>query len=245
MQAMQDKDFDQLFRAKFEDAEIMPSANLWGNIAQELSPKSKPKRKLPVYWMAAALAVVAIGVGLLSSHEEPMQLKGHGEQVVLTEPVSVPVAAVVKDKVAADTSTRFVASTPLVLTPKTKLPNLVKENDQHMQPEVQNNRPVVKEPEVIAAVKETPKTITDNIAEQPVIARAAVALQPETVAQISETEEKPHRGIRNVGDVINYVVDKLDKRENKVIQFKTDDDEGSSSLVAINIGFLKFNSKKK
>ncbi|HEX8608377.1 MAG TPA: hypothetical protein VF679_07045, partial [Pedobacter sp.] len=60
---MEDKDFDQLFRDQFEEAEVRPSANLWGNIEKELSPKKR--MVLPVYWMAAAVAVVAVMVGLL------------------------------------------------------------------------------------------------------------------------------------------------------------------------------------
>ena len=58
----------------------------------------------------------------------------------------------------------------------------------------------------------------------------------------NENVEAPNRGIRNMGDLVNYVVDKLDKREEKLLQFKTEDD--NSSLVALNIGMFKFNQKK-
>ena len=50
MQHMPDKEFDQLFRDKFNDAEIEPSANLWASIDQKLEPKRK--RTFPIYWMA-------------------------------------------------------------------------------------------------------------------------------------------------------------------------------------------------
>ena len=49
MQQMQDKEFDKLFKDRFEDAEIEPSANLWANIEHELAPKKK--RVFPIYWM--------------------------------------------------------------------------------------------------------------------------------------------------------------------------------------------------
>jgi len=71
---MQDKAFDQLLRDKFEEAEIQPSADLWNGISEQLSPK--PKRSLPVYWMAAAVAVIVVTIGLLM----PMQ-KNRKDQV--------------------------------------------------------------------------------------------------------------------------------------------------------------------
>ncbi|RZK67786.1 MAG: hypothetical protein EOO85_25115 [Pedobacter sp.] len=53
---MEDRDFDQLFKDQFEEAEVTPSANLWGNIEKELSPKKKVV--LPAYWMAAAVVAM-------------------------------------------------------------------------------------------------------------------------------------------------------------------------------------------
>ena len=52
------------------------------------------------------------------------------------------------------------------------------------------------------------------------------------------------KGIRNVGDLVNFVVDKVDKRDKKLLHFNTDEDD-NSSLVGINIGFLKLNKKNK
>ena len=57
MQHMPDKDFDNLFRDKFMDAEIEPSVNLWAKIEDQLEPRRK--RTLPIYWMAAASIVIA------------------------------------------------------------------------------------------------------------------------------------------------------------------------------------------
>ena len=60
---------------------------------------------------------------------------------------------------------------------------------------------------------------------------------------IGENETRTeNKGIRNMGDLINYVVDKVDKSDEKIIQFKTEDD--NSSLVALNIGIIRFNTKK-
>ena len=61
-------------------------------------------------------------------------------------------------------------------------------------------------------------------------------------AVMNENDMADKRGIRNMGDLINFVVDKVDKREDKLIRFDTDDD--NSSLIGINIGMIKFSKKK-
>ena len=87
-------------------------------------------------------------------------------------------------------------------------------------------------------LKSMPDLSTENV-----IANVSIPDVQRGDQELIETEGRERKGIRNVGDVINFVVDKLDKREKKLIQFKTDDDD-NSSLIAVNIGILKFNSKK-
>lgn len=239
MQAMQDKEFDQLFKDRFEGAEIQPSSNLWGNIEKELAPKKT--RKFPVYWAAAAVVVVATTVGLLSQKTEKLQLKGTSSvstiEVAKTPEVTA-VGTVVTEQITADPE-----GTPLVLAPKVKLENLVLKNKQTaMQPNRELKRQQINTPDVAPVVKEQIKPVV----VPPVDIVIAKVDPPEVEKQdneITETEGRERRGIRNVGDVINFVVDKLDKREKKIIQFRTDDDD-NSSLIAVNIGILQFNPKR-
>jgi hypothetical protein len=60
---------------------------------------------------------------------------------------------------------------------------------------------------------------------------------------VNENDQVEKKGIRNAGDLINFVVEKIDKREQKFLKFSTDEDD-NSSLVGINIGFIKINSRK-
>lgn len=234
MQPMQDKDFDQLFKDQFEHAEIQPSANLWTNISQELAPRKK--RSLPIYWSAAAAVFVIVTISLLYPKAEKMQLQG-------TTPVADQLVAENQIKAAAvlELPVSEEKSTPLVLAPKLKLENQVKkDNLLAMQPNDIDLHP-----------KNT--TIDVQPVEKKELAQKEIDLNSVVFAkvdgpeisdvkdQVSETTER--KGIRNVGDVINFVVDKFDKREKKIIQFKTDDDD-NSSLIAINIGILKFNPKR-
>lgn len=250
MQAMQDKDFDQLFKDKFEGAEMLPSANLWSNIEKELTPKKK--RVFPVYWAAAAVAVIAVSVGLLSREPEKLQLRGTTEVAALEKKNAVKdsdVGSVLTDPAkgaldSVDTGLTKSVSTPLVLAPKIKLKNLVQENNSlALQRNDQNKRQQIKAIEVVNPLKEEVKPIIDLPTEN-VIANVVIPEVQQGDNGITDTDDREERkGIRNVGDVINFVVDKLDKREKKFIQFKTDDDD-NSSLIAVNIGILKFNPKR-
>ena len=240
MQAMQDKDFDQLFKDRFEEAEIQPSSNLWGNIEQELAPRKK--KAFPVYWAAAAVVVIATTIGLLSQKTEPLKLQGNAAEA--TAKVESAVVAPAKPNTAVEEPlVAGTKSTPLVLTPKVKLENLVRKNNQvAVQPIQEVNRQEVKVVDVVAEQKEEIKSAA-TLEKEIMIAKIDPPAVLEQNNQIAETEVRERKGIRNVGDVINFVVDKLDKREKKIIQFKTDDDD-NSSLIAVNIGILKFNSRK-
>jgi len=54
-------------------------------------------------------------------------------------------------------------------------------------------------------------------------------------------DRTPKRKIRSIGGLVNYVVGKVDPRDDKVIEF-TDNDEGTE-VSGINLGLLKIKSK--
>jgi hypothetical protein len=239
---MQDKEFDQLFKDRFEEAEVQPSANLWGNIAEELEPQRK--RSLPVYWWSAAAAVVlvALTIGLLNPKTEKIRLQSStlvADRLVpaadtLTAAAynaAVAKAAGIADAVEPDTST------PLIIAPRLSAED-EKNNLTAMQPSARIVHPNNKPQEIITAVKELPKE------KEPAnnVAIASADLPAENSADVvTEAAPQEHRGIRNVGDLVNFVVNKVDKRENKLVQFDTDDD--NSSLVSLNLGIIRFSKR--
>lgn len=233
---MQDKEFDQLFRDKFEGAEIEPSAHLWGNIVQELEPRKK--RVLPVYWMAAAVTIVAVSVGLLMPEKETIRLQGSdfAAATPVAEPLVKPENAGIKTNGSSDEN--ITESTPLVIAPRLTATD-VEKDFVAMQPKTANVHPVNMEPEIVQPV--VSQIVNEQAAPQ-TEAVIASAIVPDESNAITETEPAERKGIRNVGDIVNYVVDKVDKREKKFLKFNTDDDD-NSSLVAINIGILKFNKR--
>ncbi|TKC08556.1 hypothetical protein [Pedobacter frigoris] len=236
MQHMQDKEFDQLFKDRFEEAEVQPSSNLWDTISAEL--ESKPKGGLQIYWMAAAVAVMVVGIGLLMPKTEKIRLQAPVEIAdIKAEDVSKPSANVVIDDTESDQSYQ---STPLVIAPRLK-PEGQKKTIIIMQPKVVDEH-LVNKP---ADVKEhTPVMVKPPVpTDMPIVIASANTADQNRENEIAETERPERKGIRNVGDLVNYVVDKVDKRENKILKFNTDEDD-NSSLIAINIGFIRLNSKK-
>ena len=244
---MPDKEFDQLFRDKFSDAEIEPSANLWANIEQQLAPKRK--RTFPIYWMAAASVVVAITAMLVFQKNEKIQLRG-------TDTIADVTVSDIKTDVADENSSStnlpaktFVAAEGNVASKKVSLINdvdnkVVKENakniEEAMQPMLADNRLPIKQQEV-KPLDVTP--IKEATVETPIVYAQVLPEEDLNENAISESGVE-RKGIRNVGDLVNFVVDKVDKRDKKLLRFNTDDDD-NSSIVGINIGFLKFNKKDK
>lgn len=234
MQNIQDKAFDQLFKERLENAEIQPSADLWGNISAGLQPAAK--RRFPVYWMAAALALVVVGLSLLMPETEKVRLQAPAKLTVKqddTVPATPSVVVVPEVEVTAATSYK---STPLVIAPRLKADIENKSDKQKMQPERAADRLVNKQEEVVQEPVLLPKPVNEII-----IASANVDEDKQADATAAKADEAAGKGIRNVGDLINFVVNKVDRREKKVIQFETDDD--NSSIIALNIGFIKFNRK--
>lgn len=250
MQHIPDRQFDKLFKDKFAEAEIEPSADLWANIEKQLAPKKK--RVIPIYWMAAASVAIAISAMLVFSKKEVIKLQGGQETAIVVKPAIVRSQTVVETQLASiplkandaqKTKVSFASKTANVKDKSTNN-KLVESNLENtfiaMQPINENNRLPIKQQEVkpldVVPIKEV-------VIDYPtMIAKVEV---PQSIEDNAINENTaPRKGIRNVGDLVNYVVDKVDKRDKKLLRFNTDDDD-NSSLIGINIGFLKLNKKNK
>jgi hypothetical protein len=250
MQPIQDKDFDQLFKNAFEDAEITPSRDLWSSIESEIEPKKK--RIVPVYWLSAAAVLLIATVGFLVYQQQevkPKQFANNVEPKVLkpvieTQPVqdSAETVTVPKEKLEQALPTTL---KPAEAVAKTTVKDDVKPIERHKivtAPEMQ------KQEEMVARAdkpKEDIKAKIDALVSQTnseavIASTATIAIADDVTGEDNQAESK---GIRNVGDVVNLIVNKVDKRKDKFIQFRTDDDD--SSLSSINIGPFKFGKKKK
>jgi hypothetical protein len=241
MEHMQDKVFDQLFKDQFEGAEMQPPAAAWDNIQKKLKPARK--RKQTVYWMAAATVAVALTASVLLTRTDKVRLQGKAELVQDRRSAGAtrPVPLVAESSVPAIPEQK--AAEPSVETPA----EVVKVHPHPLV--VEGNHPAIAEEQLTAleveAVQAQPSLVATPGAELTIVAAVHRPVQ-QLNDPVQETEQPLDEGrtrIRNAGDLVNFVVDKIDRREQKLVQFDTDDDD-NSSLVAINIGPFKFNSKK-
>jgi len=248
MQSIQDKDFDQLFKDAFADAEVAPSRDLWSSIESEIEPKKT--RKLPVYWLAAAVILVVATVGILINREQ--NITKPDKSLVVNKVETKPVLKENQPKEAIKEPVKTEGKVIKVLPIERKsVTSLVKTKIKHTQKEAKQKvataPEIVKQETVITKAEEPKKDVLkEKIQEaiQPkeevIIARNGTTVIPDEV--INENEQS-NKGIRNVGDLINLVVNKVDKRKDKFIQFRTDDDD--SSLSSINIGPFKIGKRNK
>ena len=248
MQPIQDKDFDKLFKNAFEDAEIAPSKDLWSSIENEIEPKKK--RIIPVYWLSAAAVLLIATVGILVYQQQDVKPKQYASNI--KPKVSQPI---VETQPAKD-------STKIVEIPTEKVEQVLPVTSKPVEAVAKikgNVKPVKKEPVVtahealkedtmIAKDEEPTKDIKTKINEAildqneaPVLASNSTPIKADEV--INENVQAENKGIRNVGDVVNLIVNTVDKRKDKFIQFRTDDDD--SSLSSINIGPFKIGKRNK
>jgi len=250
MQPIQDKDFDQLFKNAFEDAEITPSRDLWSSIESEIEPKKK--RIIPFYWLSAAAVLLIATVGYLIYQQQevkPKQFANHVEPKVVKPVIETQT---VQDSVETVTvpAEKLKQALPTTLKPAEEVAKTtVKENIKTVEKQKIVTAPEMQKQEMVIAQVAQPKEdikakIEDAVSkvnQETVLASTSTVVKTDEVTGDDNQEES--KGIRNVGDVVNLIVNKVDKRKDKFIQFRTDDDD--SSLSSINIGPFKFGKKKK
>ncbi|GGH18038.1 hypothetical protein [Pedobacter zeae] len=253
MQPIQDKDFDQLFKNAFADAEVTPSKDLWSNIENEITPKKK--RIIPVYWLSAAAVLLVATIGILVYQQQDVAVSNGKKLAANTIEAAKPVVAapVVKDSVPTVVEP-FKYIKPVVQAQPKAVNVMAKTRVKKKIEPVMEKQPIITAPEMqkqerMIAQVESPKNdikekIDAVILSQPQtdIVTASNATTVKADEPINDNEQS-NKGIRNMGDVINIIVNKVDKRKDKFIQFRTDDDD--SSLSSINIGPFKFGKRKK
>lgn len=250
MQHIPDNEFDRLFKDRLMDAEVQPTADLWDRIAPQIAPKKK--RSLSLYWSAAATVLVALSAGLLFKPQEKIALHApvvqselkvqgnEGDVPFTSAPVQTDSAQPSQDvEVGAYEPTAQEAEIDYVPNTQEAEKSLVAV--QPIDEDSHHNITAAEEPAPV-----TPTKVETAISGTALANNTSPAIvEPEVTAitETAEVEQQSRPRIRNAGDLVNFVVDKLDKREQKFVEFRTDDDEGTS-LVAINIGPLRINQRK-
>lgn len=239
MQPILDKDFDKLFRDKLNEIEVEPSAGVWSGISAQLN--GKKKKPFPVLWLAAACLATVIAFGLLMVPEkESIKLTGSPDLPKQnTEPAPAPVISVAepvkKSFGKAKGAEKFVADQPKSTMVKSEEPRVLassKTIDRAIEPE-QKVRSLKVEP--VINTSEVVKPATDL----PVIANAVIEDHNTEIVDDGGGEIKNSKSV--VSSVVNFVVGKVDKRKDKIIELEHNDE--GTKVKSMNLILLKFKSK--
>jgi len=263
MHPISDKELDKLFQQRFGDLEIEPSAAVWEKITGAMDHKQRRKTVFPSFWMAAASIIVLISVGLLYFRpQEVIKLRGSSEIAQNIENNSAQTDL---------NESPATIDEPLntIQTVKTELPDFSLSNATGISSS--EYRLIESAPPTEPQIKSSPAQELVIMASEPVKrtnpvqAKKSVKVpnrysgdqseldvtQPDMMAKAEfateemnsdETDTRGQRKIRSIGSLVNFVIAKVDKREDKLIEFK-DSDEGSE-VSGINFGLVKIKSRK-
>lgn len=245
MQLTPDKEIDKLFQDGFKEFEIRPSRSLWHSIEKQIDAPER-KQGFSVFWMAAASVVIVFVAGLYffrPQHALRLQVESKEQMPVESEHegLSKEVLQALIPKKENHRLGQTVLPEPKQPNPADRELKETKTHDLERLPEevtaISKMEAKTEAHEILHVNEIEMVTIPDQKNEE----RSVIAVNTSD-PDVSEPllQHKPR--IRSIGDLVNFVVAKVDQREDKIIEM-SDDDEGAS-ISGINLGVLKIKSVK-
>ncbi len=259
---MQDNEFDDLFRSKLEGFEATPSANVWAGIDAELNSKKRKKILMPFLSVAASI-IVLVGAGLFFiPQKQPVNNYHIAKKRNTKTTQSVIAVAQVKDDLnttdlkpkpvagrhtttaLAGSIARLIPAKAINGIPVKKAPEIIEQNTQAktdnqlvivstQQKPNDANKALVPDDSTPLAVKQS-ADIPATFIPKPIALTAQV---PVVINQDTAPVKAKHK-IHNLAGLLNAVVAKVDKRDDKIIVFGESDDD-DSNVTGVNLGIIK------
>ena len=225
-----EKTFDKVFKDKLGEVSVAPSPQVWENISASLDPKQHKKRVIyPWLGLAASVLLVSLGAWWFF----PM----NQAQVGAVKVVNVQ---------AMPTRTTEVQLTAQENLPKKELAHISKPLVVNKVAQLQQD--LALPPSSVNTVDPKPSATIIQPEQQQVAVLNESPSQPvtilktpqETALNSAQPSAKKHakKRIRSLSDLVNFVVAKVDNREEKILETSTD--EAILSLTSLNVGPLKF-----
>ena len=249
---MLDKDFDAFFKSSLKDYEITPTAASWTKVSDEIAAKSA-RKKYPLFWMAAASTIIVLGfgIGLYNKPTDVVKLQPNGKKEI-TENLALEQKSSVSSNLFTDEPADNNSKKPVVksqVVNRSKARNMTT-GEIAVQESISVEEPVTVE---LATVKNT-KSLRPKLATEQLLAQEEIMNMRKTEAVILEENQdtfianalvgKTTLGkrvkIASVGDLVNFVVAKVDKRDDKIIKMSKTE-ESDNEITGINLGLFKFN----
>jgi hypothetical protein len=270
MKVMLDKEFDKAIRSSFDDFEVEPTAKSWENISAQLNEKRKGK-KLPIFWLSvAASVVIVLSIGI-SIYQKPtddiikLRAQEKPKDVVIEDGLSSQAAnkknSNIGDKevVLNDIDKSEILANSSVEADKNQVETAkysASEKNIAIDATITPKENVLETNEVVAVITDIKPlrrpTVTERmIAEEN--AKSANSINNQTaLARNTNDENLSNEGaqsdrkvkIKTVGDLVNFVVAQVDKREEKIIKVSKTE-ESDNEITGINLGLFKFRKAEK
>jgi hypothetical protein len=203
----------------------------------------------------AASVVVLVGTAVFFIPKKAIVKSGKPLVSTLAktgQPVAVSPSAIIKPQTPAVNNFQPVA---LAQNTKTKVniivkrvdtasekPASVKPDDQPVMASVQQTQAPAK---IAAPDKPLPLLAPPAVDQlQASATKPAIAALPLTVIKKDSLPVRTRPGIHSLGDLVNVLVAKVDKRKDKIIEFTADDD-GESTVTGLNLGIIKLKKRGK
>jgi hypothetical protein len=223
--------FDTILKDKLKDVSVAPSPQVWENISAGLEQKQQKKRVIyPWLGLAASVLLVSLGAWLFF----PM----NQAQISTVKVVNV------QQMHTRSTNPELIAQENL---PKKEVKHSSKPLVLHNVAQLQQDLTLppisvnTVEPKPSATVLQPEQQEVAILTEAPSIDPAKILNTPtETTLTSAEPGVSKHakKRIRTLSDLVNFVVAKVDDREEKVLE--TSSNEAVLSLTSLNVGPLKF-----
>lgn len=246
---MQDKEIDQLFKSALYDHEVEPTAMVWGNVSTNLN--AGKGKKLVTAWLSVAASVLILVVASWFFIPRGKVNDKNATQTAAAKnnkPAKAIIAPEADNDEAIVTQPKASATVASVAIPKRVKQNIRRENVKAVVnapvPDVQLAMATPRKVDVLTAVvpdAETPliaKTEVDDDIVFKTNANKTAAVRVPQSSKIMAAAPVKKRRINTLGDLINVVVSKVDKRKDKLIEFTSSDDD-DATVTGINLGFLK------
>lgn len=259
-----DKELDDLFHSKLNDLEVEPSEMVWNNVADQINSNQTKKKSIVPFLRIAAGVIVVISIGLLLLQKDdpivkkPVQNKVAKVEIKKQKPVTEQI-----ENTKSDERMLFLSAKNKVV--KEARLNKISTKKSVIIPVLKVTREIKVADEMLAAIDQ-PENKNTQTATSLTVARTAVVPDVSTRFNIKTDDDetsvetvKPQnlpaknsmpaivtkrKGIRSMGDLINLVMAKVDKRQDKLIEFTNRDDGDESNVTGINLGIITIKKEK-
>ena len=260
--AMQDNEFDDLFRSKLEHFEVEPAENLWPGIDTAIQSKRRRAILLPMIRIAAVL-LVALSLGWIyiqRQHDQPADKKPRvAVEVKKQLPPSTP--AIIKPVAQSASHVKATVNTAVAKTGKAK-PVIIPDNIKEALPNKQQGTKV--NPDAIqvtmaelspaSAIKlhvvpEKDVPLNIDLPDQPVITKAATSTV--VSAQVTNIDEQANSATnvstrpgtkRGLASLVSLVSDRFNKSRAALVD---NDDDDESVIGEVSKGIKKIKKDKE